>query len=104
MSIKLLAMYKTPPDVDAFMKYYLGTHIPLAAKIPGLSRTVINRLDHVGPMNAPSPYFLIAELHFADRAAFERAMASPENRVVGKDLRTFAAGLVTVAVAEEIAT
>lgn len=47
-------------------------------------------------MGGPSPYFLIAEMHFADDAAFDAAMASPENRAVGKDVMTFAKGLVTM--------
>jgi uncharacterized protein (TIGR02118 family) len=44
---------------------------------------------------------LIAELHFADEAAFDAAMASPENRAAGKDVMNFAKGLVTMVVATE---
>lgn len=47
------------------------------------------------------PYFLIAEMIFPDRARFDEAMASPENRAAGKDLMTFARELVTLLVTED---
>jgi uncharacterized protein (TIGR02118 family) len=52
-------------------------------------------------MGGEPPYFLIAELHFKDQAAFDTAMASPENRAAGKDVMGFAKGLVTMLVATE---
>ncbi len=39
---------------------------------------------------------MIAELHFADEASFDKAMASAENRAAGKDLMSFAKGLITM--------
>jgi hypothetical protein len=43
----------------------------------------------------------MAELHFADEAAYLTAMSSPENRVAGKELRQFAADRVTLATVKE---
>lgn len=96
---KLIALYKKPDDVDAFLKHYYEVHMPLVAKTPGLLRTVINRVDGT-PMGTEAPYFLIAEMHYPDRATFNAAMRSEENRAAGKDLMSFARGLVTLLVAE----
>ena len=44
---------------------------------------------------------MIAEMHFPDRTRFDEAMASAENRAAGKDLMSFAKGLVTLLVVED---
>ncbi len=97
--MKLMAMYRRPDDVDAFMSYYTSTHMPLVEKIPGLQATVVNRVKGSATGGEP-PYFLIAEMHFADAESFDAAMRSPENRATGKDLANFAEGLVDVLICE----
>ena len=100
MTVKLLALYRKPEDVDAFLAHYRDVHMPLIAKVPGLQKAVVNRVDKA--LMGEAPYFLIAELHFADQAAFDAGMASAENRAAGKDLMSFARDLVTlIAVSEE---
>jgi uncharacterized protein (TIGR02118 family) len=32
----MIAIYKTPKDIEAFDKHYFEVHIPLAKKLPGL--------------------------------------------------------------------
>ncbi len=97
---KLLALYKTPSDVEAFWHHYETVHVPLVRKIPGLQSIILNKVDS-SPTNPDLPYFLIAEMRFPDRATFDAAMKSEENRMAGKDLMSFARGLVTLLVAEE---
>jgi uncharacterized protein (TIGR02118 family) len=97
---KLIALYAKPEDPAAFDKHYSEVHRPLVERVPGLSRLVVSRGLDV-PWGAPPPYYLMAEMHFADEAAFKAAMASPENAACGKDLRKFAANLVTLLVARE---
>lgn len=99
MTVKLIAMYKQPEDEAAFLSHYNDVHMPLVAKTPHLQKAVVNRVTG-SPMGEPA-YFLIAEMHFPDRARFDEAMASPENRAAGKDLMGFARHLVTLLVAEE---
>ena len=99
MSVKLLALYRHPADEAAFLAHYEDVHLPLVQKTPHLVKTVVNRVID-SPMG-DSPFFLIAEMHFADRARFDEAMTSPENRAAGKDLMTFARDLVTLLVVEE---
>ena len=98
MTVKLIALYKKPDDVVAFLQHYHEVHIPLVMKTPHLVKTEINRVTGA-PFGEPE-YFLIAEMHFPDRACFDEAMASPENRIAGKDLMTFAKTLVTLLIAE----
>ncbi len=99
MTVKLLALYTKPDDVEAFLAHYNDVHMPLIAKVPGLQKAVVNRIDKA--LMGQAPYFLIAELHFADQAAFDAGMASAENRAAGKDLMSFARDLVTLVVASE---
>lgn len=97
---KLIALYSTPDDPQAFDRHYADVHLPLVQKIPGLLRTMVNRgID--APWGKPPAYYQIVEMHFDNRGSFERAMASPENAQAGKDLRNFAAGKVTLMAAEE---
>ncbi|MEO1251074.1 MAG: EthD family reductase [Pseudomonadota bacterium] len=97
--IKLFALYKKPDDVDAFMRHYENVHMPLVEKIPGLEKSVVNRVTGA-PMGGEPDYFIITEMQFPDQATFEKAMASPENRAVGKDAMEFAGDLITVMTAK----
>jgi uncharacterized protein (TIGR02118 family) len=75
MTVKLIALYEQPADEAAFLDHYTRVHLPLVEKIPGLQRAVVNRV--VGnAMGGEAPYFLIAEMHYADRAAFEANFAA----------------------------
>jgi uncharacterized protein (TIGR02118 family) len=100
MTVKLLALYTKPEDEAAFLEHYHSVHLPLVEKIPGLQKAVVNRIEK-NLMGGEPPYFLIAELHFADQAALDAAMASPENRAAGKDVAGFAKGLITMLLATE---
>jgi uncharacterized protein (TIGR02118 family) len=97
---KLIALYRKPADVQAFERAYLETHVPLLQKIPGLQRVEINRVTGA-PRGEPEFYF-IAEMYFADKVALDAAMASPENAAAGKNLMSFAKGLVSFVYAEEV--
>lgn len=97
--VKLIALYRTPPDPAAFDRHYAEVHTPLILKVPGLLGMRVNR--PAAHLYGEPQYYLMSELLFADRDAYDRAMASPENRTAGKDLMSFARDLVTMAVVEE---
>jgi len=99
-TVKLLAMYTKPHDIEAFLTHYHDVHLPLVMKVPGLQKAVVNRIEK-NLMGGEAPYFLMAELYFANQADFDIGRASPENRAAGKDVMTFAKGLVTMLVATE---
>ncbi|GAA0313364.1 hypothetical protein GCM10009087_24470 [Sphingomonas oligophenolica] len=91
MPNKLLILYDQPEDEAAWLAHYETVHMPIARSIPGLQKAVINRVD-ANLLGGSSPYFVITELHFGNQAAFDLAMASPENRAAGKDAMAFAKG------------
>lgn len=97
---KFLAFYKTPSDVAAFEKAYWETHVPLVEKIPGLQKVVVNKITG-SPMGEPD-FYMIAELHFADGEAMKAGLSSPENKEAGKNLMSFAKGIVSFAFADEV--
>lgn len=94
MSVKLMVIYQTPEDPAKFDQYYEEIHVPLANKIPGLESLELNRVTKA--MMGQKDIYLIAELVFADHAAFEKAAASQEFAATGKDLPNFAANKATL--------
>jgi uncharacterized protein (TIGR02118 family) len=96
---KLIALYQTPEDPDAFLAHYNDVHMPLVRQTPGLQDAKASRVK-ANAMGGEAPYFLIAEMTYPDKATFDAAMASAENRAAGKDLMSFAKGKVTLLIAE----
>lgn len=96
---QLLALYHQPADPAAFDRYYFGTHVPIAKKVPGLRSYIVNS----GPVNViagiPAAY-LIAELSFDAMADLQSALASPEGQAAAADLSNFAQAGVTLIVFE----
>ncbi len=99
MAVKLVALYRKPDDVDAFMTHYEQVHLALVAKTPHLMKTVIGKVT--GSPMGEAAYFLTTEMFFPDANRFKEAMRSDENRAAGKDLIEFAGKLVTLFVVEE---
>jgi uncharacterized protein (TIGR02118 family) len=97
--VKLVALYRRPADPTAFDRAYFETHIPLVKKIPNLRRVDVARVT--GAPRGEPDYYLIAEMYFDDQAALDAAMASPENAEAGKNLMSFARGLVTFMFAKD---
>ena len=84
MTVKLVVLYTQPENPAAFDEHYLGVHMPLVAKIPGLLRTetgtVAAFLD-----GGEHTYYRIAELYFADQPAMEAAFGSAEGAATAQD-------------------
>jgi uncharacterized protein (TIGR02118 family) len=86
---RMVVIYRTPKNVEAFDRHYFEIHVPLAKKIPGLRKYEISN----GPVATPgrnSDIHLIGTLHFDDLAAIEKAFASAEGQAAGADRRLFA--------------
>lgn len=99
MPMKLVAVYDTPDDKDAFDRHYNNVHAPLAKAVPGLSELRVTRMAN--KLMGRNSIYLIAELVFPDKATFNAAMSSDENKAASRDLANFADGKVTLFVAEE---
>jgi uncharacterized protein (TIGR02118 family) len=92
--VKLIALYRTPEDVQAFDAHYDGIHLPLIRKTPGLRKLEVTRID--GSPIGESKYHLMAEMYYDNLDAMNAANASPEGRAAGKDLMGFARDVVTL--------
>ncbi|MBS0477703.1 MAG: EthD family reductase [Proteobacteria bacterium] len=95
---KLIALYTTPKDVDAFFMHYNEIHLPLVEKLPGLLKAEVTKIERT--LAGVQGNFLLAEMYFADDASFKTALKSAENAAVGADVMAFAPGLVTVMTGE----
>jgi uncharacterized protein (TIGR02118 family) len=73
VTVKIVALWTTPTDMDGFEEHYLGTHWPLVADVPGLQSAV-------GSKALDGPYYRMAELVFADGDGIAKAMASAEGQ------------------------
>ena len=87
---RLLVLYPPPSDPDHFRSYYEATHLPLAAKLPGL-RGYRYSFD-VATAEGESPYYCVFEADFDDAAAYRAAMATPEGHAVRADVPNYATG------------
>ena len=86
---RMVVIYRTPKDVEAFDRHYFETHIPLAKKLPGLRKYETSR----GPVRvlAGSPdVYLIGTVHFDDLDAMRKAFESPEGRAAAADRQIYA--------------
>jgi uncharacterized protein (TIGR02118 family) len=88
---RLVVMYGTPKDPQAFNKHYFETQVPIAKKIPGLRKYEVSRGPVVTPAG-PSKFHLIATLHFDDMQAVQNAFASPQGQAAAADVAIFATG------------
>ena len=91
---KLLVTYNEPKDPAHFRKYYVETHLPLAAKLPGVKSSCYSfDAKPLGPGKAP---FCIFEAEFADEAALMNALQSKEGQAVAGDVPNYASGGVSM--------
>src|ERR1700749_4360756 len=87
---KLIVLYPTPTDVDAFERRYNTEHAPMVLqKIPGLKKFVAARV--LGTPTGAAPYHRVPELYFDSTELLPAGMGS-------------AGGKSTVAHAVEIST
>ncbi len=91
---RVLVLYPRPDDPDHFRDYYVGTHLPLAAALPGLVSSRYT-FDVRSPHGDP-PFFCIWEGEFADEAAFGAAMQSEAGAKVAADVVNYASGGYTL--------
>ncbi len=97
---KMIILLKKRPGLteDDFVKYWLETHAPLAQKMPGLRRYVVNVVKR--PPNREPDYNGLVELWFDDIDSMKRAFNSPEGKATQKDTENFAASLTSLYIDE----
>jgi len=95
--MKVTALFGHPKSTEAFEKHYAGTHLPLAAKMKGVSRIELTKLVAGGDGGKPA-FYRMAELYFENQSQMEQALGSPEGKATVADLGNFATGGVTMVV------
>ena len=86
---RMIAIYKTPKDTDAFDKHYFEVHIPLAKKLPGLIKYDVGR-SPIFSTTGHSDIYCIGTLHFESLDAIKAAFASPEGHACAVDRKILA--------------
>ena len=87
---------------EQFAKYWLGGHAPLARKMPGLRKYVVNLVKR--PPDREPEYNGVVELWFDDRDSMKKAFASPEGQQTQKDSQTFTSKMMTLFIDEHVIT
>jgi uncharacterized protein (TIGR02118 family) len=83
--IKLTVTYQTPADPAAFDAHYLGTHMPLCDKLPGIKRAEVTKFGP-GLDGSPPEHYLRTDLVFESKEAMMAALGSPEGQTVVADV------------------
>ena len=88
---KVVTAYKRKPgmEVEAFQRYWLENHAPIAATLPGLRRYVQSHSLLQGYRKADLPCDGMSEMWFDSRQAWQQALADPAAAVVLADERAF---------------
>lgn len=100
---KLIVLYPTPKDVDAFERAYTEEHAPMVTPqtFPGIAKFVASKI--VGtPDGSAAPFYRVAELHFPSMEALQAAAGSPPaQQAVAHAVSISSGGSPTFLVAEE---
>ena len=95
MSVKLVVLYPYPKDQEAFEKAYTSEHIPLVSK--NLARLTKATYSHV--LMSPqgnSPFYRIAELHYASLEDLQADFSTPEAQALGAQAAAISTGGIAV--------
>jgi uncharacterized protein (TIGR02118 family) len=87
---RMVVIYRTPADTEAFDKHYADIHVPLTKKLPGLRKYEVST-GPVRVLTGGADVYRVGILHFDDLAAIRTAFASPEGAAAAADRRLFAA-------------
>jgi len=91
---------------EQFVRHWVEIHAPLAHAVPGVLRYVQNHIvDERRRADIPETEVAvdgIAELWYDDRAAMDRANASPEAKRLHDDGALFIGGIKTFIVEEKV--
>ncbi|MBU3066904.1 EthD family reductase [Nocardia sp. NEAU-G5] len=80
---RLLILWDTPSDAEAFERHYREVHIPLANQLPGLRRYT---RSHAPTAVHGDSCYMVAALDWDDRAALDAALASEAGQATGADV------------------
>jgi uncharacterized protein (TIGR02118 family) len=99
MPAKLITIFSTPEDPEAFERHYVDTHVPLVQALPGLRAYDYGRALTNFDGSAPDAFWIIS-LTFDDEAALRASFASPAGQEATADMPNFVTGAIKSFVSE----
>ena len=96
---RLIALYNTPEDTDAFDAHYRDVHTPIVSRYPNIRDIRLSKVAGVG--GRPSPYYLMAEMSFDSFGELDEALGSEAGAESARDLRNFAGAGVAMFIAPD---
>lgn len=91
MSVKLTVVYDNPKDPAAFEEHYKTVHVPLAQKIPNVTRAELAKVFPKEDSSA-TPAYRTADLYFDSYESACAAVATPEGQAAIKDAQLIGTG------------
>ena len=101
--VTLTVLYKKPSNPDKFDAHYFGTHMPLAAKLPGLVRAECVKFTG-GLDGSEAPFYLRTDLVFGSKEALMGSFGSPEGAATTADMANFESDGVVMYMGETVFT
>lgn len=86
-TVVFLVKKKADMSQEEFARYWIDEHTPLTAKAPGVVQ--YRCYPMTGHAGQTPPFDGVAILSFEDKAAYDRAMASPEFKAALADAPNF---------------
>jgi uncharacterized protein (TIGR02118 family) len=96
---RLIALYNTPEETDAFDAHYRDVHTPIVSRYPNLRDIRLSKVVGVGGRS--SPYYLMAEMSFDSFGELDEALGSEAGAESARDLRNFAGAGVAMFIAPD---
>ena len=96
---RLIVLYNTPEDTDAFDAHYRDVHMPIVARYPNVRDIRVTR--PAGVAGRPAPFYLMAEMSFDSAADLDAALMSEAGAASARDLRNFAGSGATMFIAPD---
>ncbi|UOX91042.1 EthD family reductase [Amycolatopsis sp. FBCC-B4732] len=87
---RLTVLYPPPADEAHFREYYAGTHLPLAAKLPGLLHSEYS--FDVASLAGERKYFAVFHADFESAETMATALGSEAGKAVAADVPHYATG------------
>ncbi len=84
MAAKIVALFGQPDDPGEWDRHYEEVHLPLAAKVPGLTAQRATRVLSTAH-GSIAPYHVVGELVFDDLPALQAGLDSPEGQEAAED-------------------
>lgn len=86
--VRIVALHQKPADPDAYMSYYLQTHMPIVRRVPRVRNIRYGKVIS-GEDGSPPPCWLISDVYFDDWESLQAALQSAQMQEAFADIPNF---------------